>query len=110
MNIAGSVVAPCRYSSAKPRIVVSGVRSSWLASATKRRILASDSRAAASEASVAAKADWIWASIPFSERESRSTSVLVPRTGTRRNRSPRAMAAAMFSTRRSGRRLRRITK
>ena len=40
-----SLTAPCRYSSAKPRIEVSGVRSSWLASATKRRIRSAEPRA-----------------------------------------------------------------
>jgi hypothetical protein len=34
--------APWRYSSAYPRIDVSGVRSSWDASAAKRRVRASD--------------------------------------------------------------------
>ncbi len=110
MNSAGSSVAPWRYSSAKPRMVVSGVRSSWLASATKRRMRASDSRAADSEASVAAKACWIWVSMLLSERESRSTSVSLPRTGIRWCSSPPAIAAAVASTRRSGRKLPRTTK
>ena len=42
ISISTSRAAPCRYSSAKPRIVVSGVRSSWLASVMNRRIRSSE--------------------------------------------------------------------
>ncbi len=51
-----------------PRMVVSGVRSSWLASATKRRSRASESARAANACS-------IWASMLLSAAESRPTSV-----------------------------------
>ena len=59
LTSASSASAPIRYSSAKPRMPASGVRSSWLASATKRRICSSDSARAAN-------ADSIWASMPLS--------------------------------------------
>ena len=91
-----SVIAPWRYSSANPRIVVSGVRSSWLASATNRRIRSSDRRAGSSDASVAANAVWICASIPLSAADSRPTSVLCVRTrGPDGADRPAAMAAAV---------------
>ena len=48
--------APCRYSSAYPRIVVSGVRSSWEASAANWRTFCSD-------CSRAPKACWMRSSI-----------------------------------------------
>ena len=102
--------APCRYSSAKPRIEVSGVRSSWLASATKRRIRFSEPRACSSEACWARKAFSIRDSIPFSAVDSRPTSVRSSPTGTRWDRSPAAMARAVRSTSASGRRLLRTSR
>ncbi|CNW51515.1 Uncharacterised protein [Mycobacterium tuberculosis] len=51
-----SRAAPCRYSSAKPRIVVNGVRSSWLASVMNCRIRSSESRAFSAEDSADATA------------------------------------------------------
>ena len=111
---AGSRPAPCRYSSAKPLMVVRGVRSSWLASATKRRIrsserlaASSERRALASEAALAPKADSIWASMVLRARPSRPTSVRGSRSGTRRVRSPAAIAPAVCSISTSGRRLAR---
>ncbi len=74
----GLDTAPCRYSSANPRIEVSGVRSSWLASVTNRRIRSSDAFAACAEASRSPNADSIWLSMPFSATESRPTSVIRP--------------------------------
>ncbi len=74
----------------------SGVRSSWLTSATNLRIRASDS-------CLVAKPCSIWVSMPLSERVSRPTSVPgAAGSGTRRVRSPAAIAAAVSSTRRSG--------
>ena len=111
---AGSRDPPCRYSSAKPLMVVRGVRSSWLASATKRRIrsserlaASSERRALASEAALAPKADSIWASMVLRARPSRPTSVRGSRSGTRRVRSPAAIALAVCSISTSGRRLAR---
>ena len=105
---------PCRYSSAKPLMVVRGVRSSWLASATKRRIrsserlaASSDRRALASEAALAPKADSIWASMVLRARPSRPTSVRGSRSGTRLVRSPAAIPLAVCSISTSGRRLAR---
>ena len=72
---ATSRAAPCRYSSAKPRMVVSGVRSSWLASVMNRRIRSSEPRAVSAEDSEEATACWIWVSIPLSANDSRPTSV-----------------------------------
>ena len=79
-----------------PRMVTSGVRSSWEASAAKRRIRSSD-------AIRAAKAVSMCASMALRELPSRPTSVLGFSISTRRDRSPAAMAAAVFSTRASGR-------
>ena len=111
---AGSRDPPCRYSSAKPLMVVRGVRSSWLASATKRRIrsserlaASSDRRALASEAALAPKAASIWASMVLRARPSRPTSVRGSRSGTRRVRSPAAIALAVCSISTRGRRLAR---
>ena len=64
MSVSGA--APWRYNSANPRIVVSGVRNSCEASATKRRIFSSERRADSSDASVAANACSIWVSMLFS--------------------------------------------
>ena len=47
VDVGASAAPPIRYSSAKPWMPDSGVRSSWLASATKRRIRASDPARAA---------------------------------------------------------------
>ena len=86
---------------------MSGVRSSWLASATNWRIRSSERRAAASDRSRAWNEASIWASIAFSARPSRPTSVAGSCSGTRRDRSPAAMAAAVCSMSVSGRRLAR---
>ena len=86
---------------------MSGVRSSWLASATNWRIRSSDRRAASSDRVRAWNDDSIWASIRFSDRASRPTSVRGSRSGTRRDRSPAAMARAVCSMSVSGRRLAR---
>ena len=51
ITISMSRAAPCRYNSAKPRMVVNGVRSSWLASVMKRRIRFSEISAFCAEAS-----------------------------------------------------------
>ena len=102
--------APCLYSSPKPLIEVSGVRSSWLASAMNRRIVSSDSRACRSEASVAANARWMCPSIVFSDADKLPTSVFVGTCGTRMVRLPSAMAWAVSSTRRRGRRLARTSR
>ena len=102
--------APCRYSSAKPRMEVSGVRSSWLASATKRRMRFSDPRACSSDACWARNAASMRDSILFSEVDSRPTSVRSLPSGTRRDRSPAAMARAVASTSPSGRKLLRTSR
>ncbi len=99
----------CRYSSAKPRIDVSGVRSSWLASATNRRIRASEERADSSESRRSSNAVSIWPSITFNAWARPPTSVRGSASGTRRVRSPAAMASAVCSTSTSGRRLDRIS-
>ena len=88
ISISTSRAAPCRYSSANPRIVVSGVRSSWLASVMKRRIRSSDVRAWSADCSEEANARWICASIPLSASDSRPTSVRGSRSGTRRSNWP----------------------
>ena len=100
---------PCRYNSAKPRIVVNGVRNSWLASVMNRRIRSSDSRAFSADASDEAIARWICASIPLSARESWPTSVFGSLCGTRLSSWPAAIEAAVFSTSINGRRLRCTT-
>ncbi len=86
---------------------MSGVRSSWLASATNWRIRSSERRAAASDRVRASNDVSIWASMLFSDRPSRPTSVVGSWSGTRRDRSPAAMAWAVFSMSVSGRRLAR---
>ncbi len=86
---------------------MSGVRSSWLASATNWRIRSSERRAAASDRVRASNDDSIWASMVFSDRPSWPTSVAGSWSGTRRDRSPAAMARAVFSMSVSGRRLAR---
>ena len=83
------------------------MRSSWLASATNWRIRSSERRAAASDRVRASNDDSIWASIVFSDRPSRPTSVTGSWSGTRRDRSPAAMARAVCSMSVSGRRLAR---
>ena len=77
-------------------MVTSGVRSSCEASATKRRIRRSEAVRAANAASMCA-------SMALSEADSRPTSVVGFSISTRRDRSPAAMAAAVFSTLESGR-------
>ena len=94
---AGFRAAPMRNSSAYPRIEASGVRSSWDTSARKRR----------SRPSVASR--WVKASssrssIEFSARPRRPTSVLSLAVSTRWDRSPAAMASAVWPMRSSGRR------
>ncbi len=79
------------------------MRSSWLASATKRRIRSSLARASDSDASRARNADSIWSTIPLKALESRPTSVRGSLSGTRRDRSPAAISAAVVSTSSSGR-------
>ncbi len=59
-------------------MVASGVRSSWLASATNRRIRSSDAVRAANACS-------IWPSMTFSAPDSRPTSVVGGSGGTRRD-------------------------
>ena len=88
ISISMSRAAPWRYSSANPRIVVSGVRSSWLASVMNRRIRSSDVRACSADDSDDATARWICASMPLSANDSRPTSVRGSRCGTRRSSSP----------------------
>ncbi len=87
-SMATSRAAPWRYNSANPRMVVSGVRSSWLASVMNRRIRSSEPRAVSAEDSEDATACWIWVSIPLSAKESRPTSVRGSRSGTRRSNWP----------------------
>ena len=96
----GSLTAPWRYSSAYPRTVASGVRSSCEASATNWRMRSSLASRTANDCS-------IWASIALSERDSEATSSRVVGSGTRCVRSPAAMAAAVSSIRVSGRKARR---
>ncbi|CPU64240.1 Uncharacterised protein [Mycobacteroides abscessus] len=72
------------------------MRSSWLASETKRRIRSSD-------ASWTANASSIWVSIALSDAASEPTSVVGGAGRTRRDRSPAAMSAAVSSISRSGR-------
>ncbi|CAM4252477.1 hypothetical protein KIPE111705_46170 [Kibdelosporangium persicum] len=90
--------APIRYSSVEPLMPKSGVRSSWLTSETKVRIRSSD-------AARPAKASSSWPSMVLSDAARCPISVLgAARPGTRRVRSPSAIAAAVCSMRRSGRR------
>ena len=77
-------------------MVTSGVRSSCEASCTNRRIFCSDWVRAANAVSMCA-------SMAFRERERRPISVAGLPTSTRRDRSPAAMAAAVFSTWLNGR-------
>ena len=109
ISISTSRAAPWRYNSANPRIVVSGVRSSWLASVMKRRIRSSERRACSAEDSDDATARWICASMPLSANDNRPTSVRGSRCGIRRSSCPAAMSAAVCSTSASGRRLRCTT-
>ena len=81
---------------------VSGVRSSCEASATNWR-------RRSSEADFSANAPSIWASISFRAEPSRPTSVPGRPSGTRRVRSPEAMASAVPAIWRSGRSPRRTT-
>jgi hypothetical protein len=93
-------------------MVVSGVRSSCEASAMNWRIRSSECRARLSDAACAVNAASIWPSIAFSDRDRWPTSVRGSwypgsYSGTRRARSPWAIAAAVSSISRSGRRLAR---
>ena len=90
-------------------MAVSGVRSSWLASAMKRRIRSSDWCAAASDSSRAWNAVSIWLSMVFSEWPRLPISVRGSRSGTRRFRCPAAISPAVPSMSTSGRRLARTT-
>ena len=99
---ASPLTAPCRCSSAKPRIAVSGVRSSWLASATKRRNLFSLAVRAAKDSSIRE-------SIALSEVTKRPTSVSGLASGRRADKSPAAIFSAVSSTATSGRNPTRIT-
>ena len=75
-----------------------------------RRIFSSDARACCSEAAVVAKACWICPSIVFSDDDRLPTSVLGAAGGTLMLRLPAAMACAVSSTRRNGRRLDRTSR
>ena len=85
-----SGTAPCRCNSAKPLIEVSGVRSSWLASATKRRNLSSDCVRALNDSSMR---ESIW----FSDVLRRPTSVPGSKLSRRADRSPAAIFSAVTS-------------
>ena len=89
------VTAPWRWSSAKPRIAVIGVRSSCEASATKRRNLLSLSKRAAKDSSIRPN-------IVFSVPTKRPTSVFGFTSGRRAVRSPSAILSAVASTFASG--------
>ena len=80
------------------------MRSSWLASAMKRRIRSSDWCAAASDSSRAWKAVSIWLSMTFNDRPRLPISVRGSRSGTRRFRCPAAISPAVSSMSTSGRR------
>ena len=97
---AESDTAPWRYSSAYPRTVASGVRSSCDASATNWRIRSS-------LASRTANDDSMRVSMTLRLRERDVTSSSAWRTGMRWVRSPPAMAEAVSSIRDSGRKARR---
>ena len=85
------------------------MRSSWLASATKRRIRSSDPRAWVSDSCCARNALSMRESIRLSAVVNRPTSVRSSPSGTRWDRSPSAMARAVRSTSASGRRLLRTS-
>ena len=87
--------------------MVSGVRSSWLASATNRRIRACDRSALSSEAARAANAVSMSVSMLFRAVDSWPIAVRGSATDTRWVKSPAAMAAAVVSTLRGGLRLAR---
>ena len=94
----GSVIAPCRYSSAYPRMVTSGVRSSWEASDTNCRMRFSDCLRPSKESSM-------WPSIVLSAAESLPSSVFDGYVDTRWERSPAAIFDAVFSMSCSGRKV-----
>ena len=94
--------APWRCNSAKPRIAVSGVRNSWLASATKRRRRFSLVVRALNASSILVSI-WLRLETNF------PTSVLGFAIGIRADKSPAAIACAVSSTATSGRRPRSIT-
>ena len=91
-----SGTAPCRCSSANPRIAVKGVRSSWLASATKRRNLSSLCMRAS-------KASSIRESIVLREVLKRPTSVSGSKLSRRADKSPAAIFSAVSSIFSNGR-------
>ena len=93
---------PRRYSSAKPWIEVSGVRSSCEASARNWRSRCSEAVRAAISCSMRT-------SMVFSAAPSRPDSVCGSASSTRRDRSPPAISAAACSIRVSGRRPIRTT-
>ena len=99
----------CMPYSASPRTEVSGVRSSWLASATKRRIRSSDRSARPSPSARARYAVSMLASITSRASASRPTSVFPAGWSMRRDRSPPAIASASASIRASGARLARMS-
>src|SRR5262249_4664835 len=95
--------APCRYSSASPRMVVSGVRSSCDASAANCRTFCSDCQRARN-------ACWIRSSIVLIAPASRPASAWSPGSGIRAVRSPRlVMVSAVLAIRSSGARPRLIS-
>ena len=99
---ASSENPPRPSSSAYPRMDVSGVRNSCDASATNWR-------RRSSEADFSENASSIWVNISFRATPRRPTSVSGLPSGTRRARSPDAMASAVPAIWRSGRRPRRTT-
>ena len=95
--------APCRYSSAYPRIVVSGVRSSCDASAANCRTFCSESQRARN-------ACWIRSSMVLIAPASRPASAWSPGSGIRAVRSPRlVIMSAVLAIRSSGARPRLIS-
>lgn len=101
--ISDSGMPPRRYSSEYPLTVASGVRSSWLASLTKRFIFSSLARCTAKDSSIRP-------SMVFSDAARDPTSVDSGPPWTRLDRSPPAMPAAVVSICCSGRRLERTTR
>ena len=87
--------APCLCSSAKPLMAVSGVRSSWDASATNLRNLLSLFTLASNDSSMRPN-------IVLSAVVNRPTSVSGLAAGKRADKSPPAMASAVSSTCSSG--------
>ena len=96
---------PARTARRRPRPRLSGVRNSCEASATNCRIRPSDARNSCSVASRWANAFSIRPSMTLSARASRPTSVRASSPGTRSASSPRAIASAVPSIARKGRKL-----